>query len=102
MQCQACRIRKAAHPPTNPSTHKTTAIFSFYPPDSVPGVRRPRDNVDAARSVSGAVKRDVRQELVAGGRGLRAEGGDDGGARGAVLDRNPHARALPRLGQDLF
>ena len=44
----------------------------------------------------------MRQELVLGGRGLRAEGGDDGGARGAVLDRHPHARALPRLGQDLF
>lgn len=42
------------------------------------------------------------QELVLRRGRLGTEGGYDRGARGAVLDGNPHARALPRLGQNLF
>lgn len=43
----------------------------------------------------------MRQELVPGRGGLGAERGDDRGAGGAVLDRHPHPRALPGLGENL-
>lgn len=73
----------------------------MYAPNAVPGVGRARDDVDAARPVAAEVQHGVRQELVLGRGGLRAEGGDDGRSRGAVLDRHPHAGALPGLGKHL-
>lgn len=71
-------------------------------PDTVPRVRRPGDDIDAARPVAPAVDHGVREELVPGGGWLRPERSDDRRAGGTVLDRHPHARALPRLGDNLF
>lgn len=70
-------------------------------PHAIPGEGRARDDVDATRPVAGEVEHGVRQELVLGRGGLRAERGYHRGARGAVLDRHPHARALPGLREHL-